>query len=58
LATPDARLAEALRGSLADIKSVTRARQIEISARLDAGPEAGLETIQTEGDIAVALALG
>jgi len=52
LATQDDKLAEVLRGGIADIKSVTRARQVEINGRLDAG----LEVIKTEGAITVALA--
>ncbi len=54
LATPDAKLAETLHGGLADIKSITRAKQIGIGAQ----PDAGLQTIKTEGVITVALAPG
>ena len=52
LATPDAKLAEALRGGLADIKSITRARQIEISEQLDSS----LTVVKAEGTIVAALA--
>jgi hypothetical protein len=54
LATPNAKLAETLRSGLADIKSITRAKQIEIGAQLDAR----LQAIKTEGAITVALAPG
>jgi valyl-tRNA synthetase len=52
LATQDPKLAEALRGGIADIKSITRARQVEIAEQLDSG----LTVDKTEGTIAVALA--
>jgi valyl-tRNA synthetase len=51
LATPDDKLSLALRASLADIQSITRARRIEIGGQLDAR----LATIKTDGTIAVAL---
>jgi valyl-tRNA synthetase len=54
LATPDAKLVETLRGGLADIKSITRAKQIEIGAQQDTR----LQAIKTEGAITVALAPG
>jgi valyl-tRNA synthetase len=52
LATQDAKLAEALRDGIADITSVTRARQVEISQRLDQN----LQVVKTQGAIAVGLA--
>jgi valyl-tRNA synthetase len=52
LATQDPKLAVALRGGIADIKSITRAQQVEISEQLDSN----LEAVKAEGAIAVALA--
>ena len=52
LATQDPKLAEALRGGIADIKSITRAQQVEISEQLDSS----LTVVKTEGTIVVALA--
>ncbi len=52
LATSDAKLAETLQDGIADIKSVTRAKQVEIVERLDSN----LEAVKTEGAIGVALA--
>ncbi len=52
LATQDPKLAEALRGGIADIKSITRAQQVEIVEQLDPA----LTVLKTEGTIAVALA--
>jgi valyl-tRNA synthetase len=51
LATPDAKLAEALQAGLADIMSITRAKRVEIKEQLDAE----FEVLKTEGIIAVAL---
>ncbi len=52
LVTSDPSLAALLREALPDITSVTRARRVEASERL----EEGLEIIKAEGRIAVALA--
>jgi len=52
LATLDPKLAEALRGGIADIKSITRARQVGIVEQLDSS----LTVVKTEGTIVVALA--
>jgi len=52
LATTNPAIAEMLRAATADIKSVTRARQIEVSEHLD--PD--LEPMKSEGAIGVALA--
>jgi valyl-tRNA synthetase len=52
LATQDPKLAEALRDGIADIKSITRAQQVEIGEQLDPN----LEAVKTEGAITVALA--
>jgi len=51
LATTDAQLAATLQTGQADIKSITRARQIEIVAQLDAS----LHIVKVEGEIVVAL---
>jgi valyl-tRNA synthetase len=51
LATQDPKLAEALQGGVADIKSITRAQQVEIVEQLDSS----LTVVKTEGTIAVAL---
>ena len=50
LATQDPKLAGALRGGIADIKSITRAQQVEIVEQLDSN----LAAVKTEGAIAVA----
>jgi valyl-tRNA synthetase len=52
LATQDSKLAEALPGGIADIKSITRAQQVEVVEQL----ESGLTVVTKEGTIAVALA--
>jgi valyl-tRNA synthetase len=52
LATSDPSLAALLEEALPDITSVTRARRVEVSERL----EAGLEIVKAEGRITVALA--
>jgi valyl-tRNA synthetase len=52
LVTSDPEITEMLRAATADIKSVTRARQIEVSEHLD--PD--LEPVKTHGAIRVALA--
>jgi valyl-tRNA synthetase len=51
LATTEPSIAEMLREARADIKSVTRAREIEVSQRLDAT----VEQIKTEGEVRVGL---
>ncbi len=51
LATDDAGIAAMLREARADIKSVTRAREIEVSQSLDPG----LEQIKSQGKVRVAL---
>ena len=51
LATADATLAERLRASSADLRSVTRAREIEVTDRLDAS----LLVLTTEGPVRFAL---
>jgi valyl-tRNA synthetase len=52
LATLDGKLAEALQDGIADITSVTRARQVEIGKGLDQN----LQVVKAEGAIAVGLA--
>lgn len=52
LATEDASLAAALRQALDDLRSITRARQIEVSAGLDEN----LEVIKHDGALSIALA--
>lgn len=54
LATQDVKLAEALQDGIADITSVTRARQVEIGKRLDQN----LSVVKAEGAIAVGIARG
>jgi valyl-tRNA synthetase len=54
MATKDTKLGEALQDGIADIMSVTRARQVEIDERLDSN----LETVKAEGVITVALSQG
>jgi valyl-tRNA synthetase len=52
LGPKEAGLAAVLQGATDDLRSITRARQIEISERLDGG----LEEIKTDGAVSVALA--
>jgi len=52
LATDDADLARALQEATDDIRSITRARQIEVCARLDAA----LERVKADGAVGIALA--
>jgi valyl-tRNA synthetase len=51
LATEDARLSGLLHAAVLDIGSVTRAREIEVTAHLDTN----LEAIQPDGDVEIAL---
>ena len=51
LVTDDAVLAAALRDAAADLTSVTRARTVEVVARL----EPGLETLPTAGSVRAAV---
>ncbi|HEY7357442.1 MAG TPA: class I tRNA ligase family protein, partial [Ktedonobacterales bacterium] len=52
LATEEATLANALEEAIDDLRSITRARQIALSARLDSR----LEEVKTDGTISIALA--
>ena len=53
LATGDPALHQALHAAAADLRSVTRARQVEVGQHLDAE----LEAVQADGQVAIALAV-